>query len=177
MLTNVTFSGNKAGYGDIGKGGGMYNEDSSPDVRNSTLWNNRDNSGTGTLTANIYNLVNPDNPDSTITLTLTHSLIQGSGGSASWTTDPSFVDGGNNLDSDPLFTVPVDPAAAPTTSGNLRLAAGSPAINAGDNQYVTGLSTDLDGNPRISGGTVDLGAYEYQETNYELFMPLSLIHI
>jgi parallel beta-helix repeat protein len=44
---------------------------------------------------------------------------------------------------------------------NLRLRANSPCINAGLNAYVTN-STDLDGNPRISGGTVDVGAYEFQ---------------
>jgi hypothetical protein len=45
--------------------------------------------------------------------------------------------------------------------GNLRLQPDSPCINAGDNSSVTG-TTDLDGNPRIVHGTVDIGAYEYQ---------------
>jgi hypothetical protein len=45
--------------------------------------------------------------------------------------------------------------------GNVRLQGNSPCINAGFNAYVSGL-TDLDGNPRIVSGTVDIGAYEYQ---------------
>jgi hypothetical protein len=57
------------------------------------------------------------------------------------------------VDSDPLF---VDYA-----NGNLRLQSNSPCINAGNNAYVT-TATDLDGRPRIVGGTVDMGAYEYQ---------------
>ena len=36
-----------------------------------------------------------------------------------------------------------------------------PCINAGNNAAVFG-STDLDGNPRISGGIADIGAYEFQ---------------
>ena len=153
MLTNVTFSGNSANY----SGGGMYNWGglSKPNVRNGILWNNQDLSGTGTITANVYN-------EWESTITLIHSLVQGSGGSAIWNIDPSYVDGGGNIDSDPLFVEPVYPAGAPTTIGDLHLGADSPAIDAGDNQYVTGIPTDLDGDPRISGGTVDMGAYEYQ---------------
>jgi len=44
---------------------------------------------------------------------------------------------------------------------NLRLETNSLCINAGNNASVL-TTTDLDGNPRIVSGTVDMGAYEYQ---------------
>jgi hypothetical protein len=50
----------------------------------------------------------------------------------------------------------IDPAM-----GDFRLQASSPCINAGNNAYVVGTS-DLGGNPRIAGGTADVGAYEFQ---------------
>jgi hypothetical protein len=61
---------------------------------------------------------------------------------------------GSNWSGEPLFV---------STNGwaNLRLQSNSPRINAGNSSYVTS-ATDLDGNPRISGGTVDIGAYEFQ---------------
>jgi hypothetical protein len=68
-------------------------------------------------------------------------------------TAPLPTNGIGNIDLNPLF---VDYA-----SGNLRLQSNSPCINTGNNDYVTN-STDLDGNPRIAAGTVDMGAYECQ---------------
>jgi hypothetical protein len=61
--------------------------------------------------------------------------------------------GGNLFNQNPQF---VNPAA-----GNFRLAAGSPAINAGNNAFLLpSMSTDIIGNIRIDNGTVDMGCYE-----------------
>ena len=167
ILTNVTFSGNSA----EGDGGGMYNNglggNSSPDVYNSIMWNNRDSSGTGTISATIF-------LTGTATTTMTHSIVQDSLTGGSWI-GGSYLDGGGNLDADPLFILDIDPSTAPTTTGNLRLHPGSPAIDAGDNAYVTGVLTDLDGEPRVIDGnldgteTVDMGAYE---TRIYYYLPL-----
>lgn len=46
--------------------------------------------------------------------------------------------------------------------GDYRLSVDSPAIGQGDNQYVADGDTDLGGNPRIAGDTVDVGAYEFE---------------
>jgi hypothetical protein len=71
-------------------------------------------------------------------------------------TTPMPTNGVGNIDLDPLF---ID------TNGwsNLRLQSNSPCINAGNNAYITDPA-DLDGNPRIVRGTVDMGAYEFQSS-------------
>ena len=67
-------------------------------------------------------------------------------------TDPGFVNGpvieGGKL------VLPTEP--------DLSLNEVSPAHDTGTNAAVT-TPTDLSGNPRIAGGTVDIGAYEYPD--------------
>jgi hypothetical protein len=54
-----------------------------------------------------------------------------------------------------------DPHFVNSSTGNFRLQTNSPCINAGNYPSAVG-TTDLDGRPRIVGGTVDIGAYEFQ---------------
>jgi hypothetical protein len=60
---------------------------------------------------------------------------------------------GNNLTNEPVF---VNMAGS-----DYHLQSNSPCINSGINSYVS-FTNDLDGNPRIVAGTVDIGVYEYQ---------------
>ena len=130
-ITNNTITGNLAtGYG----GGGIYCGNSSPTVVNTILWNN--------------------SPDEIYlkgsSITVTYSDVQGS-----WS-------GFGNINADPMFVDAdgVDDVIG-TEDDNLRLLPGSPCIDAGNNEAVpSSVILDLDGNPRIVDGTVDMGAYE-----------------
>ena len=150
-LINVTVADNGA----FGTGGrAFYLEDSAkPVVTNSILHSN--GAATGSLMT--------DGSDSYATFG--YSLIEGSGGSTSWSGDFG-MDDGNNIDGNPLFVdMPGD---------DIRIGTGSPAIDAGNNTHVPDYGgRQLLANEvplyeiapeitRISGTQVDMGAYEYQ---------------
>ena len=136
-LNNCTVSGNSANYW----GGGA----SESTLNNCTVSGNSASSGGGAYSGTLNNCIvyynsapnGPNHLDSIFNYSCTTPLPPGPG---NFTNAPQFVN----------------------TNGwsNLRLQPSSPCINAGLNDYVTS-STDLDGNPRIVGGTVDLGAYEF----------------
>jgi len=75
---------------------------------------------------------------------------------------PAAGSGAGNITAEPRFS--------DLANGNLRLQSNSPCINAGANTYATNM-TDLDGRPRLVGGAVDLGAYEYQGPGFSQFIP------
>jgi hypothetical protein len=87
--------------------------------------------------------------------TATTSANYGNGTFAYSCAAPLPPGGSGNIDADPQF-VAMD---------NLRLHAGSPCLDAGNDAYAAG-PTDLDGNPRIVHGTTDMGAFENQTATY-----------
>ncbi len=97
-----------------------------------------------------------------VTLTLNNSVFWDNG-----TEDiggEGKIIGANNL-------LSIDPWFADPDAGDYRLTEFSPALNRGDTSLVDGsraaegyplVDYDLDGNPRIHAGAVDIGAFEYQ---------------
>jgi len=55
----------------------------------------------------------------------------------------------------------IDPLFVDTINDDYHLERNSPVINMGTNNALSLPTTDLDGNPRISKGIVDMGAYEF----------------
>jgi hypothetical protein len=142
-----------------GKGGGMYTGwYSRPIVANCTFFKNKSAKGGGILNREYAHpfLTNcilwedtaghppvPDeicNDDSTASCTVTYCDVQ-----EGWP-------GTGNIDSDPLF---VD-----GLNLDIHLTYQSPCRDAGDNHVVTELY-DFEGDPRITYGTVDMGADEF----------------
>ncbi len=138
---NCTFSGNYDNH----NGGAMRNSSSNPVVTNTIIHGNN-----GGIANN-----------SSIPV-ITYSLVQGN----TVTTNGNL----NGNTTNPQFTTPVGPSSAPTTEGDYRVAAASPAINTGSNSSYTSAGgnlvngLDLDGSLRVqnqgTGGIIDMGAYE-----------------
>jgi hypothetical protein len=149
IVTNCTFTGNLA----ESFGGGMYNEwDSSPAVTNCILWGNRASSGGNEIALTDSSTIDVAYCD--VQGGQAGTYDDGSGNTVNW--------GSGNIDVDPLFIDPNGPdGIIGTEDDNLRLSAGSPCIDAGDPNFLADPNeTDLDGNPRIINGIVDMGAYE-----------------
>ncbi|WP_299671805.1 choice-of-anchor Q domain-containing protein [uncultured Polaribacter sp.] len=159
-LENVLFYGNTSGL----RGGAVYmtNNDGILLTTNATFYNNTSTEGGGLEvrrgTGLIYNSIFTGNSGSPANMSFSlsgtgviyNSLLDG-------TMPTGLLDGGANLfNTDPLF---IDAASA-----NFTLAALSPAIDSGNNNYVN-QTKDLGGNDRIipknsDTAIVDMGAYE-----------------
>lgn len=134
-VTNCTFVGNHAS-----RGGGFGDVGCGIPIyiNNCIFWMNSDDDGMLESSQIGYSL-NPDN------LFISHTCIQ----------NLSMMMGIGNISDNPLFVDPTVP------NGDYRLSANSPCLDVGDNVVIE-ETTDLNGNPRIDSGIVDMGAYEFQ---------------
>jgi parallel beta-helix repeat protein len=167
IVTNCTFSGNVAGAGG-GIGNYYY---CSPTVTNCIFWRDSPNE--------IYNAHN------SLTLVSYSDVLGGFTGIGNIKTDPMFPEPGYWADAnDPNIPVEPDDPNAIWVDGDYHLRPGSPCIDAGDNNSVPAdtidldgdgnttepIPWDLDGNLRVVGGRIDMGAYEYPVSMIEVAM-------
>jgi hypothetical protein len=138
-ITNLTIAGNK--------GRGLYLNSAGINIHNTIIYGNEKNLFIG------YN-----DPYFRYCLVQLHTPYNGQ----------------NNLSpaANPHFAGPKSYTEAPFTDGDFRLLGISPAINAGNSHYLSpgqipdlgALQFDLDHNPRITGASIDMGAYEFGST-------------
>jgi hypothetical protein len=141
-LTNCTFSGNSA----ADRGGAMYYRSDSAALTNCIIWNNTAGQGD-----EIYSEFF-ENP---ATMTVSYSDIRGGSAGIHIETGNTLNWGPGNINADPLFVNIAD--------GNYHLPTTSPCINTGDPDFIAEPDqTDIDGLPRVTGGRIDMGAYELQ---------------
>jgi hypothetical protein len=117
-------------------GGGVYNQKSTPTVTNCILWGNTSRYGTDEP-AQLYG----------VKVEASNCCIQGMteqlGGKNCFAQDPRIIDLGTD---------------------GYHLPAGSPCIDAGNTKAIPDyVGTDIDGNPRVTGTSVDIGACEYSK--------------
>ena len=176
LLNNCVLSNNVAVNGGGTYGGNIYS---------SLLSSNRASTGGGAYSNYLFNCLVKNNYSSGLggggynsaftSCTVVSNSAGSSGSSGCWggTATNSIIyynaAGGNIQDGRAVVyccttvsgTVTNPPLFVDLAGGDLHLQTNSPCINSGNNAYVAG-ATDFDGNPRIAGGTVDIGAYEFQ---------------
>ncbi len=123
-------------------GGGIYMETGAVRTFNSTVMDNRANRGGGTYAGQIYNSIVYYNQADVSANTYA--------GTVSYSCTTPLAAGSGNLTNPPALAGFL----------NWRLVPGSPCIDAGSFEYAAG-DFDLDSDPRIWGGGVDMGCDEF----------------
>ena len=151
LIANCTISQNTAS----GLSGAIYcYESSNMAVTNSILWDN---------TAPYAPQIKVGNSGAATSIQISYCNIQG-GKENIVSDDNCTVEWGlGNINTDPYFVNSGSlTSSAGFTAGDYHLLGDSPCIDAGDPEFITEPSeTDIDGNPRISGVKVDIGADEF----------------
>jgi len=147
LIVNCTISGNVASN----SAGAIYCYDSSNlSISHSILWGD---------TAPYASEIMVGNMGGPTSIQISYCDIQGGEQNVKLadgcTADGCTVEWGEgNIDSDPCFVNP--------DNNDYHLLEESPCIDAGDPEFVLGPDeTDIDGNPRVSGEKIDIGADEF----------------
>ncbi|MHC4314205.1 MAG: right-handed parallel beta-helix repeat-containing protein [Planctomycetota bacterium] len=170
-ITNCTITGNSAidSFGNVGRGGGMSCSRGNIIIANSIIRNN--------ISEDIYIWNFPPPPCLGCTVEPTEVAISYSCTGQIIVEEDPFSGGGpililgaGNIDADPCFIEAgyLD-ANGLWIDGNYHLLPYSMCIDAGDPNYIAEPNeTDLDGRPRIIGGRIDMGAYEFTSIQAEI---------
>jgi hypothetical protein len=145
FINNTSFS-----YG-AGLYCGMWSE---PNITNCTFVNNSSAFSAGSIMSGSFSNITISNS------ILWNNYPEEIGGNIdNVTVVYSDIEGGwigeGNIDEDPMFLNP--------SNNDYHLLNNSPCVNAGSNSYIF-WDYDLDGNPRVYDGIVDMGCYECQGT-------------
>jgi parallel beta-helix repeat protein len=152
IISNSTITGNIA----EGDGGGISCLGSSIMIRNCILWDNT----AGLFGDAIY--VGKGYTGLPGVIDVSHSSIENGLGGIYAALGSTVSWGNGNIDEDPLFVSPGYWDWGEWVDGDCHLLPDSLCIDAGDPNYVAEVNDfDMDGNRRVCGVSVDMGAYEY----------------
>lgn len=152
VITNCTISENAASD----SAGGIYcYKSSNPTINNSILWANTAMSASEVFIGNL---------GAPTSIRISHCDIQAPGENVICDGDCTVDWGQGNIDIDPHFVkVGYIDNSRNYVEGDYHLLEDSPCIDAGDPASIVGPDeTDIDGNSRISGVKIDIGADEYE---------------
>jgi len=151
LISNCTVTQNTASS----SAGAVYCYDSSNVmVTHSILWGN---------TAPYASQIKVGNSGTATSIQISYSNLQGGNENIVLDDNCTVEWGQGNIDADPNFVNLGSLSDSNIeTTGDYHLLDGSPCIDAGDPDFVAEPSeTDIDGNPRISGEKIDIGADEF----------------
>ena len=148
LLVNNTITGNRGGSVAGFANAGSYGINVYAQVVNCILWNNGGKE---------FAFTGQDKNGRAPYVKVTYSDVQGgSAGTGNFSADPKFLNPG---------------------SGNLRILPTSPCWNKGTNSAPSLPAQDIDGDPRIVAGTVDVGADEFDPQGVLLYSDKAVLSL
>jgi hypothetical protein len=186
IITNCLITGNTCGYDGggislvlsntvisrcsiIGNEVGVFFERGITVITNSVIWNNgvAGRNWCGGIPMSTDGMISSPESDDFSSLSISYSDIE-NGKQGIFINNPSWCTfvfdwGEGNIDADPCFVEPGYWDKSGTwIDADYHLLPDSPCINAGDpNLTYNSNEKDLDGKPRVMGGRIDMGAYEF----------------